>query len=87
MNELINTLEKAKAQGRRIILDETEDFVATVCIQKEYAEYYLDGMLTFVEDSECEYNTGANATSPDVVLDSDKDVFTFNLCQDCLEKF
>jgi hypothetical protein len=87
MNELINTLEKAKAQGRNVILSWEEDGVETVCIQEEYAEYYLDGMLTFKEESECGNHTGQQATHPDVVLKADKEVFTFNLCQDCLEKF
>ena len=88
MNELINTLEKAKAQGRNVILSWEEDCVETVCIQEEFAEYRLpDGTLTFKEGSECGNHTGQKPTHPDVVLRADKEVFTYNLCQDCLDKF
>ena len=37
MNELIKTLEKAKAQGRNVIWEDGYEEV-TVCIQEEYSE-------------------------------------------------
>ena len=88
MNELINTLEKAKAQGRNIIPSYEEDFVETVCIQVEYSDYVMPcGTFTTREESECGNHTGQNAKTPDYVLKADKEVFTFILCQECLEKF
>ena len=89
MNELIKTLEKAKAQGRNVIWEDGYEEV-TVCVQEEYDEYVMpDGMLTFKDRSVCDYNTGANATHPDVLLRTNFEAldFTFVVCQDCLEKF
>ena len=88
MKELIKTLEKAKAQGRNVIWEDGYEEV-TVCIQEEYSEYYLDGMLTFKEESECGNHTGQNAKRPDTLLRTDFQALdiTYVVCQDCLEKF
>ena len=40
MNELIKTLEKAKAKGRNVIWEDGYEEV-TVCIQEEYSDYVM----------------------------------------------
>ena len=87
MNELIKTLEKAKAQGRNVIWEDGYEEI-TVCIQEEYAEYTACGTFTFKDRSECDYNTGANAKHPDSLLRTDFEATnqTFVVCE-LFEKF
>lgn len=89
MNELIKTLEKAKAQGRNVIWEDGYEEV-TVCIQEEYSDYVMPcGTFTTREESECGNHTGQNAKHPDILLGTNFEAldFTYVVCQDCLEKF
>jgi hypothetical protein len=75
--------KELKEKGYNIIPTEVDDYVFIVHIQKEYDEYYVDGELFFVDDSICEQENGAYATTPDLVINSDHKTFTYKFCKDC----